>query len=137
MRLLRYLVLGILFGVIMTKSEAVSWYRIQEMFRFDSFHMYGIIGTAVVLGALGILLLKNLNVKSVDGNDLKLTPKKMEIPRLLLGGTFFGLGWALTGACPGPLYTLFGYGVYVVVIIIISAILGAFVYGLLKNKLPH
>jgi uncharacterized membrane protein YedE/YeeE len=137
MRLLRYLILGILFGVIMTKSEAVSWYRIQEMFRFDSFHMYGIIGTAVIIGAIGILVLKKLNVKSVDGSDLKLTPKKMEIPRLLFGGTFFGLGWALTGACPGPLYTLFGYGVYVVVIIIISAILGAFVYGLLKNRLPH
>jgi len=137
MNLLRYLILGLLFGVIMTKSEAVSWYRIQEMFRFDSFHMYGIIGTAVVVGALGIIILKRLKVKSIHGSDLKLTPKKMEIPRLILGGTIFGLGWALTGACPGPLYTLLGYGVYVVIVVVISAIFGALAYGMLKDKLPH
>ena len=137
MNLLRYLILGLLFGVIMTKSEAVSWYRIQEMFRFDSFHMYGIIGTAVVVGALGIIILKRLKVKSIHGSDLKLTPKKMEIPRLILGGTIFGLGWALTGACPGPLYTLLGYGVYVVIAVVISAIFGALAYGMLKDKLPH
>ena len=137
MKLIKYLLLGIFFGIVLTKSEVISWYRIQEMFRFDSFHMYGIIGSAVVLGALGIFLLKQMKVKSIDGNDLKLSPKKMEIPRLLLGGTIFGLGWALTGACPGPLYTLLGYGVYVVIIVIISAIFGAFVYGLLKHRLPH
>ena len=137
MQLLRYLFLGVFFGVIMAKSEVISWYRIQEMFRFDSFHMYGVIGTAVILGAIGIFVLKRLNVKSVHGSDLKLTPKKMEFKRLILGGTFFGLGWAFTGACPGPLYTLIGYGVYVVILVVISAIFGAFVYGLLKNKLPH
>lgn len=137
MYLLRYLILGVLFGVIMTKSEAVSWYRIQEMFRFDSFHMYGIIGTAVVVGAIGILVMKRMNVKSVSGKDLQLSPKQMEIPRLLLGGTIFGLGWAFTGACPGPLYTLFGYGIYVIIVVIISAIIGAFVYGLVKKHLPH
>ncbi len=137
MALLRYLVLGLLFGIIMTKSEVVSWYRIQEMFRFDSFHMYGVIGTAVIVGALGILLLKRSGVKAVTGNDLKLTPKKMEVPRLLLGGTIFGLGWAFTGACPGPLYTLLGFGIGVILVVIFSAIVGAFVYGVVKSKLPH
>ena len=137
MAILRYLILGVLFGVIMTKSEVVSWFRIQEMCRFDNFHMYGVIGTAVIVGALGLLILKKMGVKAVTGNDLKLSPKKMEVPRLILGGTIFGLGWALTGACPGPLYTLLGYGIGVVIVIIASAILGAFVYGLVKNKLPH
>ncbi len=137
MALLRYLVLGFLFGIIMTKTEVVSWYRIQEMFRFDSIHMYGVIGTAVIVGALGILLLKRSGVKAVTGNDLKLTPKKMEVPRLLLGGTIFGLGWAFTGACPGPLYTLLGFGIGVILVVIVSAILGAFVYGAVKSKLPH
>ena len=129
--------LGVLFGVILSKSEVISWYRIQEMFLFDSFHMYGIIGTAVILGAIGIVVMKKLNVKSIHGKDLHLTPKEMEIPRLLFGGTIFGLGWSFTGACPGPLYALLGYGVGVVVIILLSAVLGAFVYGLVKAKLPH
>jgi len=137
MIILRYTALGVLFGVILSKSEVISWYRIQEMFLFDSIHMYGIIGTAVILGALGIVVLKKLNVKSIHGNDLYLTPKEMEIPRLLIGGTIFGLGWSFTGACPGPLYALLGYGVGVVIVILLSAVLGAFVYGLLKNKLPH
>ena len=137
MALVRYLVLGVFFGIVMTKSEAVSWFRIQEMFRFDSFHMYGIIGTAVIAGALGILVLKRMGVKAVTGKDLKLSPKKMEIPRLILGGTIFGLGWAFTGACPGPLYTLLGYGIGVILVVIISAIFGAFVYGALKHRLPH
>lgn len=129
--------LGVLFGVILSKSEVISWYRIQEMFLFDSFHMYGIIGTAVILGAIGIVVMKKLNVKSIHGKDLHLTPKEMEIPRLLFGGTIFGLGWSFTGACPGPLYALLGYGVGVVIIILLSAVLGAFVYGLVKTKLPH
>lgn len=137
MALLRYLGLGFVFGIIMTKAEVISWYRIQEMFRFDSFHMYGVIGTAVIVGALGIVLLKKAGVKAVTGNDLKLSPKKMEFPRLILGGTIFGLGWAFTGACPGPLYTLLGFGIGVILVVIFSAILGAFVYGLVKNKLPH
>ena len=137
MRYIIHLLLGIFFGIVLIKAEVISWFRIQEMFRFQSFHMYGIIGTAVVVGALGIIILKKLRVKSVDGSDLKLTPKKMEIPRLLIGGTIFGLGWAFTGACPGPLYTLFGYGVYVVIVVVISAILGALAYGVLKDRLPH
>ena len=121
----------------MTKSEAVSWFRIQEMFHFQSFHMYGIIGTAVVVGAIGVFLMKKFGVKSVEGKDLKLNPKQMQVPRLLLGGTIFGLGWAMTGACPGPLYTLVGHGIWVILVVIASAILGAFVYGILKPKLPH
>lgn len=137
MALLRYLILGALFGIILTKSEVISWYRIQEMFLFDNFHMYGVIGSAVVVGALGILLLKRLKIKTIDGGDLSLTPKKIEIPRLLIGGAIFGLGWAFTGACPGPLYALLGYGVGVVIVMIFSAILGAFVYGAMKSKLPH
>jgi len=137
MIIFRYTFLGVLFGVILSKSEVISWYRIQEMFLFDSFHMYGIIGTAVILGAIGIVVLKKLNVKSIHGKDLNLTPKEMEIPRLLLGGTIFGLGWSFTGACPGPLYALLGYGVGIVIVILLSAVLGAFVYGMLKAKLPH
>ncbi len=137
MQFLRYTFLGLLFGIILSKSQVISWYRIQEMFLFDSFHMYGIIGTAVVLGAIGIIVLKKLNIKSIDGKDLALNPKKIEIPRLLIGGIIFGLGWAFTGACPGPLYALVGYGVGVVIVIILSAILGAFVYGVVKSKLPH
>lgn len=137
MGIFRYTILGLLFGVILTKSEVISWYRIQEMFLFDSFHMYGIIGTAVILGAIGIVVMKKLNLKSIGGKDLYLTPKEMEIPRLLFGGTIFGLGWSFTGACPGPLYALLGYGVGVVIVILLSAVLGAFVYGLLKSKLPH
>ena len=137
MRNLRFLLLGILFGIIMTKSEAVSWYRIQEMFRFESFHMYGIIGTAVVLGAIAVFLLKKSGIRSVEGKPLALQAKEIQIPRLLLGGTVFGLGWAMTGACPGPLYVLVGHGIWPVLIIIVSAVFGAFSYGLLKNKLPH
>lgn len=121
----------------MTKSEAVSWFRIQEMFRFESFHMYGIIGTAVIVGAIGIYIMKKIGLTSIEGKPLKLQAKEMEIPRLLLGGTIFGLGWAMTGACPGPLYVLIGHGAWVVLVIIASAILGAFSYGIMRSKLPH
>ena len=137
MKYFRFLILGIFFGIIMTKSEAVSWYRIQEMFHFHSIHMYGIIGTAVIVGAIGILLFKRFKITSVEGHPLNLKPKEMQIPRLLLGGIVFGLGWAMTGACPGPLYVLLGHGIWVVLVILASAIFGAFVYGSLKNKLPH
>lgn len=137
MKLLRFLFLGILFGIIMTKSEAVSWFRIQEMFRFESFHMYGIIGTAVVVGAIGLQVLKRMQAKSVDGDALKLSVKPIQVPRLLLGGTVFGLGWAMTGACPGPLYTLVGHGAWIILVVIASALLGTLAYGALKSRLPH
>ena len=137
MRYLTYLLIGICFGVVMTKSEAVSWFRIQEMFRFESFHMYGIIGTAVVVGAIGIALAKRLGWKTVDGHDWTLNAKDFTVPRYLLGGTVFGLGWALTGACPGPMFTLLGQGVWAIGIVILFSVLGTFVYGLLRPVLPH
>ncbi|MBB4080129.1 hypothetical protein GGR28_002759 [Lewinella aquimaris] len=137
MRYLTYLLIGILFGIVMTKSEAVSWFRIQEMFRFESFHMYGIIGTAVVVGAIGIFLAKRLGWKTVDGTDWRLEPKAMSVPRYLYGGIIFGLGWALTGACPGPMFTLLGQGILMIGVVIISATLGTYTYGVLRDRLPH
>lgn len=121
----------------MTKSEAISWFRIQEMFRFESFHMYGIIGTAVIAGAILVYFVKRIQLKSVEGSDIHFNPKNMSIARYLLGGIVFGLGWAMTGACPGPLFTLLGHGITSILIVIASAILGTYIYGLLRPKLPH
>ena len=137
MKLIKYLVPGILFGIVMTKSEAISWFRIQEMFRFESFHMYGIIGTAVMLGAAMVAMIKRTELKSMDGDQIKFNPKNMSIPRYLIGGILFGLGWAMTGACPGPLFTLLGHGILSIILVIISAIFGTYVYGMLRSKLPH
>jgi uncharacterized membrane protein YedE/YeeE len=137
MRNIRFLLIGVIFGIVMTKSEVVSWFRIQEMFRFDSFHMYGVIGVAVVVSALGILLLKRSQVKSVEGSQLKLKSYDLQWTRLLLGGSIFGLGWAMTGACPGPLYTLVGQGHLIIFVVIAAALLGALTYGALRAKLPH
>lgn len=137
MKLLKYLFIGILFGIIMTKSEAISWYRIQEMFRFQSFHMYGIIGTALAAGVVIIQVIKKIKMKSLKGNTIQFQDKKMSIARYLFGGIIFGLGWALSGACPGPMFTLLGNGFTVFIIVIISAIAGTFVYGILRDKLPH
>ena len=121
----------------MTKSEAISWYRIQEMFRFQSFHMYGIIGTALAVGVIMTQWLKSKNVKSVDGQPLQLKDKDKSISRYLFGGIIFGLGWALSGACPGPMYTLVGNGYTTVIVLILSAVLGTFAYGVLRDRLPH
>jgi len=137
MKKLSFLLIGILFGIVMTKSEAISWYRIQEMFRFQSFHMYGIIGVAVVLGVIMNLLLKKLNIKSIDGLPLNFKNKPKTYKASLYGGTLFGLGWAMTGACPGPLYVLLGNGYGVVFVILLSALLGTYVYGKIRHKLPH
>lgn len=137
MKTLKFLIIGILFGIIMTKSEAISWFRIQEMFRFESFHMYGIIGTAVVLGMIGVALAKRFQWKSLEGKEWSLNPKAMSVPRYLLGGTIFGLGWAMTGACPGPMFTLLGHGFWTIGLVIISATFGTFTYGILRDKLPH
>ena len=104
MKYIKYFAVGIFFGIVMTKSEAISWYRIFEMFRFESFHMYGIIGTAVVLGAIVTALIKKVQMKDVAGQTITFNPKNMSIPRYLFGGIIFGLGWAMTGACPGPLF---------------------------------
>jgi uncharacterized membrane protein YedE/YeeE len=137
MKFLKFLLVGIIFGIVMTKSEAVSWYRIQEMFRFQAFHMYGIIGTAVALGVLGIFIIKKLKLKDISGNYISLQHKEKSVLRYLFGGTIFGLGWALSGACPGPIVVNFGMGFLSFGIVFFFAILGTFVYGLVKDKLPH
>ena len=121
----------------MTKSEAVSWYRIQEMFRFQSFHMYGIICSAVVLGALMIFTMKKFQFKTIEGKSIQEKISEMGVKRYLFGGIVFGLGWALSGACPGPMYTLIGNGITVFIVVILSAVLGTLCYGIFKNKLPH
>lgn len=137
MKFLKFLIVGILFGIILVKSEAVSWYRIYEMFRFESFHMYGIIGTAVVTGILLLLITKKLKFKNIEGGLMAVPNKEKGFTRYILGGTLFGLGWALSGACPGPMYILVGTGVFTMIIVILAAILGTYVYGVLKDKLPH
>jgi len=137
MRVIGYLVAGILFGIVMFKSEAASWFRIYEMFQFQSFHMYGIIGSALVIGVLGILLIKKKNAKDFNGEEIQFTPKEKSFSRYMYGGILFGLGWALAGACPGPIYTLIGAGYVSVIVVFLAAIFGTFVYGLLRDKLPH
>ncbi|MEZ4759026.1 MAG: DUF6691 family protein [Flavobacteriales bacterium] len=137
MKQLKFILLGVFFGILFTKSEVISWYRIQEMFRFQSFHMYGIIGSAVVLGALGTALIKRWRLKDLYGNRIVLQDKARTWPRYLIGGTIFGLGWALTGACPGPMFALVGAGHPVFLVVIASALAGTWTYGALRDKLPH
>ena len=137
MRSLIYIFLGIFFGVIMTKSEVISWFRIQEMFLFQSFHMYGIIGVAVCLGVLQILLINKFNIKDFSKSPIVFVPKQKGIARYLIGGIIFGLGWAMTGACPGPMYTLLGHGLSVIAVVIMSALAGTLTYGAVRSKLPH
>lgn len=136
MRQIVFIALGVLFGMVMYKAEAASWFRIYEMFNFHSFHMYGFIGSALFVGTIGVQLMKRSG-KDVDGKKIKVNAKDRSISRYLIGGTFFGLGWALVGACPGPIFVLLGAGVYPMIIVIISALLGTFIYGLIKDKLPH
>ena len=137
MKSIKALFLGILFGTILIKSEAVSWFRIQEMFHFESFHMYGIIGSAVITGMLSLVVIKKLSLRSFTGEEIKPQPLPLRKYANSFGGILFGFGWALLGACPGPLYGLFGLGYSVIIIPICSAILGVVCYGLLKSKLPH
>lgn len=137
MKSLGYLLIGVFFGITMYKSEAASWFRIYEMFRFDSFHMYGIIGTAVVLGVLMVAGIKKFNIKAFNGAPIVFSPKDKSIPRYAIGGFIFGLGWALAGACPGPMFTLVGAGYLPLLIVIVSAVVGTYIYGLLRDKLPH
>ena len=137
MKFLKFLFVGVFFGIVLVKSEAVSWYRIYEMFKFQSFHMYGIIGSAVLIGVCGIYLIKKYKLKSTEGTAIVLPPKEKSLVRYILGGSIFGLGWALAGACPGPMYILLGAGIYPILIVIIAAMAGTFAYGLLKSKLPH
>lgn len=137
MRTTAYLFIGIFFGIVMYKSEAASWFRIYEMFRFESFHMYGIIGSALILGIIGIQVIKRFKIKSFFGDAVNIEPKEKGFKKYLFGGVIFGLGWALAGACPGPIYTLIGAGYVSIVVVLLGAVLGAFLYGLLRKKLPH
>jgi uncharacterized membrane protein YedE/YeeE len=137
MKLLKFVFAGILFGIVMTKSEAVSWFRIQEMFLFQSFHMYGIIGVAVVLGMIQVAIIKRFKIKDITGKEIILKPKEKGVYGNIFGGIIFGLGWAMTGACPGPMYTLVGHGFLIMLVVIGGALLGALSYGALRSKLPH
>lgn len=128
---------GVLFGVILTKAEVISWFRIYEMFRFESFHMFGVIGTAVVLGAALIAIMKGTKMKTIAHKLVTYKPMPLNYTRHLLAGSIFGLGWALSGCCPGPMYALLGSGYWIIGMGILGAILGAFVYGLIRNRLPH
>ena len=133
---LKYIVVGLIFGVIFVKAEIVSWFRIQEMFRLQSFHMYGIIGSAVVVGMISIWLIRKFRIKTIYGEQITLHPKKFNKGQIY-GGLLFGLGWAITGACPGPLFAQVGTGALIMLVTLISAILGTWVYGFIREKLPH
>lgn len=133
---LKYLVVGILFGIVFVKAEIISWYRIQEMFRLQSFHMYGVIGSAVVVGVVSVWLIKKLNIKTIAGEKIILSNKSFNKGQIY-GGLMFGLGWAITGACPGPLFAQIGTGATVVIITLLSAIAGTWFYGFIREKLPH
>lgn len=137
MKFLKFLLLGIVFGIVMAKSEAISWFRIQEMFRFQAFHMYGIIGTAVTLGVIGVALIKRYKIRDFHGNPILFFPKDKSIARYLIGGTIFGLGWALSGACPGPMVVNIGYGFLSMIVVFFFAIVGTYLYGVFMKKLPH
>ncbi|WP_333693956.1 DUF6691 family protein [Flavobacterium sp.] len=137
MKLVKFFLVGLLFGIVLTKAEAVSWYRIYEMFHFQSFHMYGIIGVAIITGIIGIQFIKRKKVKDTDGLPIEILDKESGNIRYWMGGTLFGLGWGLVGACPGPIFILLGAGFYNVALVLFGAVLGTFVYGLFKNKLPH
>jgi uncharacterized protein len=132
----KYLIVGVLFGIVFVKAEVVSWFRIQEMFRLQSFHMYGIIGSAVVVGMISIFLIKKFNIKTIYGEPIKISPKQFNKGQIY-GGLVFGFGWAITGACPGPLFAQIGTGATIIAVMLLSAIAGTWVYGLLRDKLPH
>ncbi len=137
MKLARFFLTGIFFGIVLTKAEAVSWYRIYEMFHFQSFHMYGIIGTALVTGIVGLQIIKKKKLKDYNGIPITIIDKERCFWRYIIGGTIFGLGWALVGCCPGPIYILLGTGTYAIAVVFIGALLGTYIYGLLKDYLPH
>lgn len=134
--LLKYLILGVGFGIVLVKAEVISWFRIQEMFRLESFHMYGVIGTAVVVGIISVQIIKRFKVKSISGEPINLDGKPFSKGQIF-GGLLFGFGWALTGACPGPIYAQIGTGVTVFIVTLLSALAGTWLYGLIREKLPH
>lgn len=135
-RNLKYLFAGIFFGIVLIKTEVISWYRIQEMFRFQSFHMYGVIGSAVVVGMISVWAIRRFSIKSTEGDKIEFTPRKFHKGNVY-GGLLFGFGWALTGACPGPLFALIGTGATAIIVTLLSALAGTWVYGLLRDRLPH
>jgi uncharacterized membrane protein YedE/YeeE len=137
MRSLIYLFIGIFFGIVLFKSEAASWFRIYEMFQFDSFHMYGIISSALAIGVLFIQFIKRTKANSFFGEQITISPKEKSFWRYAIGGIIFGLGWALAGACPGPMYVLAGAGFWPILVVVIGALLGTFFYGLIQQNLPH
>ncbi len=137
MKQLKFLLLGIFFGIVLAKAQVISWFRIYEMFRFESFHMYGIIGSAVVLGVVIVQFIKRSNLKSINGTPIIIEPKANTYKASIFGGILFGLGWALVGACPGPIFILIGAGFWAFAIVLIAALLGTFVYGILSDKLPQ
>ena len=137
MNVLKYFLVGFIFGIVLTKSEAVSWYRIYEMFQFQSFHMYGIIGVAVATGLTGIQIIKRTNLKDIKGLPIEIQDKQEGSVRYWIGGLFFGLGWGLVGSCPGPIFILLGAGFLPIIFVLFGALFGTFIYGLLKDKLPH
>ena len=137
MKNIKFLLLGIFFGIVLAKAQVISWFRIYEMFRFESFHMYGIIGSAVILGIIIVQFIKRSNLKAIDGSPIVIEPKAPTYKASLFGGILFGLGWALVGACPGPIYILIGAGFWSFLVVLLGALLGTFVYGALKEKLPH
>jgi uncharacterized membrane protein YedE/YeeE len=137
MKAIKYLIVGFVFGIILTKSEAVSWYRIYEMFHFQSFHMYGIIMTAIATGLIGLQLIKRKQLKDIKGNPIVIADKEPGSFRYWIGGLFFGLGWALVGSCPGPIFILLGAGFLPVIFILAGALIGTFIYGVIKDRLPH
>lgn len=137
MKWIKYLLVGILFGIVLTKCEAVSWYRIYEMFLFQSFHMYGIIMTAIATGLIGIQIIKKKGIKDIKGEIIHIEDKEKGTFRYWIGGLIFGLGWALVGACPGPIFILIGAGFWSVLLVFAGAMLGTFIYGVIKDYLPH
>ena len=132
-----YIVLGVIFGITMYKAETASWFRIVEMFQFQSFHMYGFIGSALFIGVIAMQIIIRKKAKDVTGTPIVIQPKEKSVKRYLFGGISFGLGWALIGACPGPLFVLLGAGTYAMIIVILAALTGTWLYGILKEKLPH
>lgn len=137
MNFIKYLLVGFFFGIVLTKAEAVSWYRIYEMFQFQSFHMYGIIMTAIVVGVIGLQFIKRKQLKDIKGNPIIIQEKEKGNLRYWIGGILFGLGWAMVGACPGPIFILLGSGFITVGLILIGAVFGTFLYGVFKDYLPH
>jgi uncharacterized protein len=137
MKSIKFILVGFLFGIVLTKSEAVSWYRIYEMFQFQSFHMYGIIMVAIMVGVVGLQLIKRNQIKNSQGQPIIIADKEKGSFRYWIGGMFFGLGWALVGSCPGPIFILLGAGFFPIVLVLLGALLGTFLYGLVKDNLPH